>query len=130
MLCIMEKWFDYGLFPKKSVGIFAGLLIVGTIAFYTANHLYGEPVLVRHAAAGTPALCEQRCGEEVNSFFYALDVLVPLLDLKQEDRCSITARDDGYWWRLFNALYELFGAIVAPITVLSVTGMLRRYIER
>ena len=72
---------------------------------------------------------EQRCGEEVNSLWYALDVLVPLANLKQEDMCSITRRDDGYWWRFFEALYAICGAMIT-IMLLSVTGMLRRYIER
>lgn len=114
------------------MGLFIGLWIAGTVAFDTANtnHQHDQPVLVRHAETGMSAQPEQPCGKEINSLLYALDVFVPLLDLKQEDRCSITTRDNGYWWRLFNTLYELLGAIVTPITILSMTGLLRRYIER
>ncbi len=130
-LCIMEKWFDYGLFPGKSVTWFLMLwLLVGTSAFYIANYQVDEPVLVRHLVAGTLALPGQRCGEEIDSLWYALDVFVPGLDLKQEDRCSITTRDEAWSWRAFSVIYEILGAIVTPIMLLSVTGMLRRYIER
>ncbi|SHL77855.1 hypothetical protein SAMN05216428_10625 [Nitrosospira sp. Nsp11] len=130
-LCIMEKWFDYGLFPGKSVSWFLMLwLVVGTGAFYIANYHVDEPVLVRNLGAGTLALPGQRCGEEIDSLWYALDVFVPGLDLKQEDRCSIATRDEARPWRAFSVIYEILGAIVTPIMLLSVTGMLRRYIER
>ncbi len=85
---------------------------------------------MRHSGAGTSVLPGQRCGEEIDSLWYALDVFVPGLDLKQEDRCSITTRDEAKLWRAFGVLYEILGAIVTPIMLLSVTGMLRRYIER
>ncbi|BCT69152.1 hypothetical protein [Nitrosospira sp. NRS527] len=130
-LCIMEKCFDYGLFPGKSVTWFLMLwLLVGTGAFYFANYEVDEPVLVRHSGAGTLELPGQRCGEEIDSLWYALDVFVPGLDLKQEDRCSVTTRDEAWPWRAFGVIYEILGAIVTPIMLLSVTGMLRRYIER
>lgn len=130
-LCIMEKCFDYGLFPGKSVTWFLMLwLLVGTGTFYIANYQVDEPVLVRNSGAGTLAFPGQRCGEEIDSLWYALDVFVPGLDLKQEDRCSITTRDEAWPWRAFGVIYEILGAIVTPIMLLSVTGMLRRYIER
>ncbi|WP_143021702.1 hypothetical protein [Nitrosospira sp. Nsp18] len=105
-------------------------LVVGTGAFYIANYHVDEPVLVRNLGAGTLALPGQRCGEEIDSLWYALDVFVPGLDLKQEDRCSIATRDEARPWRAFSVIYEILGAIVTPIMLLSVTGMLRRYIER
>jgi hypothetical protein len=72
---------------------------------------------------------ERSCGREVDSLWYALDVFVPLLDLKQEDKCSVTMRKDGFGWRVFSNIYEIFGAIVTPIMLLSVSGLLRRYVE-
>lgn len=155
----MEK-LKYGLFPRRSVCLFLFVWVAGGFAVCFSNYHSesGKPILVRHSiAASTLSLStaslpapktddrlavgmkvskpneiaqERHCGEEVNSWWYALDVLIPLLNLKQEERCSITTRNYGYWWRFFEALYAICGAIITPIMLLSVTGMLRRYIER
>lgn len=76
-------------------------------------------------------ILERSCDDEVDSLWYALDVFVPLLDLQQEDKCSITMRTDGFnWlWRALSNIYEILGAIVTPIMLLSVSGLLRRYVE-
>lgn len=134
--------FDYGLFPGKSVIWFLGLLIFGWVAFAAARdpiHLPcfpetwpKEPMLVRNLTATDSiyVLPNQPC-LEVDSFWYALDVFVPLLDLRQEDKCTISMSGDAaFWWRLFKALYAIFGAFVTSIMILSLTGLLRRYIER
>ncbi len=150
---IMEKCFDYGLFPCKSVTWFVVSLMFGTAGFYHINSEAIKPILVIHPiAAGTVSLpntdttdeppvgmkmtsihgevvFERHCGDEVDSFWYALDVFIPLLDLKQEDKCSITTRDDEIVWRVLSNLFEILGAIVTPIMLLSVSGLLRRYIE-
>lgn len=180
---IMEKCFDYGLFPCKSVALFFGLWMAGTAFFYTANNqpiiiniplffeekldekpiVFGpdRPILVLHSPAvstvilpdtveadGPPmgmerasksdditleeydeVVFERSCGDEVDPLWYALDVFVPLLDLMQEDKCSITMREDGWWWRVISNIYEILGAIVTPIMLLSVSGLLRRYVE-
>ncbi|PTR10009.1 hypothetical protein C8R32_10296 [Nitrosospira sp. Nsp5] len=183
---IMERCFNHGLFPRKSVFVFLGLWIAGTVFFYTANNqpiiiniplffeekldekpiVFGpdRPILVLHAPPvstfvlpdkrtgevapmeGPPMamkkasklgavaeydqmVFERSCGDEVDPLWYALDVLVPLLDLMQEDKCSITMREDGWWWRVIGNIYEILGAIVTPIMLLSVSGLLRRYVE-
>jgi hypothetical protein len=159
----MEKFFNHGLFPGKSVTWFVLSLFVGTVFFHIANHQGSDkPVLVLHSpAVSTLALpatieadgssvgmertlkseevalqaydntvFERSCGDEVDSFWYALDVFVPLLDLNQEDKCTITMRKDGLCWRIFSNAYEIWGAIVTPIMLLSVTGLLRRYVEK
>lgn len=164
LLLFMEKCFDYGLFPCKSVMTFFALWILGTIGFSWANSGI-DPVLILHSPPvstfvlpedkdedegeepsrkhGPPmamkktsisdldVVFERPCDHEVESWWYALDVFVPLLDLKQEDKCSITMRTGGFnWlWRALSNLYEVLGAIVTPIMLLSVSGLLRRYVE-
>lgn len=196
-LWLMETFFDYGLFARRSVPLFFTLWIIGTFFFDFLNYgcvsfpplgsqrnctsefdkpvLVIDPVFVRtlilpdtaeldtnsgpvvksmttlfkdgnkqsavddsfgstvdqinNPGAIVPEI-EKACGDQVEVLWYALDVFVPLLDLKQEDKCSITTRDDEWGWRALKNLYAILGAIVTSITLLTVSGMLRRYIER
>lgn len=76
------------------------------------------------------------CNLDVNSLLYALDMFLPLIDLDQERRCTVrdappdSAVDDYAWWRILKALYELAGWLVTSLLVLTVTGVLRRDLER
>ena len=169
---VLEKGFDHGLFARKSVAIFFGLWIAGTLAFDFAN--YGRVGLplgsTRTATLSWPRLTqavlvldtvsvstvlgrdpaqpgkglasampisktpadyadEAPCGDQIEPLWYALDVLVPLLDLKQEDKCTITSKDTAWGWRAFKALYALIGAVVTSIMLLTVSGVLRRRVE-
>lgn len=76
------------------------------------------------------------CDVGVNNFLYAADVFVPLVDLEQESRCTIrtapeSARDDPYlFWRIAKSLYEIIGWIVISLTIVTISGVMRRDIER
>ena len=85
------------------------------------------------------------CNLDVNSLLYAIDIFLPLIDLDQERRCTIreVARplagkgtgveeqhDDYAGWRLAKALYELLGWIITSLVILTITGVLRRDLER
>jgi hypothetical protein len=76
------------------------------------------------------------CNLNVSSLVYALDVFIPLIDLDQERRCSIRdalpgeAQDRYFGWRLVKALYELLGWIITSLVILTITGVLRRDLER
>lgn len=80
---------------------------------------------------------EIRCGDEIDPLVYALDVMVPLTDLRQEVQCEPGFVDprDGSEFELFllrmgKALYALFGALLTGAAVLTLTGVLRRRLER
>ncbi|HEX8062007.1 MAG TPA: hypothetical protein VF535_02220 [Allosphingosinicella sp.] len=76
------------------------------------------------------------CNLDVSSLLYALDTFVPLLDLDQERRCTIrdsetrNGSDHYFGWRLAKAIYEVLGWIVTSLGLLTVTGLLRRDLER
>lgn len=72
---------------------------------------------------------EMRCGSQVASLWYALDVFVPVIDLKQEDKCTISTAGFAWPWRAFKALYALIGAAVTSYMVLAISGVLRRRAE-
>ncbi|MGZ8287390.1 MAG: pentapeptide repeat-containing protein [Allosphingosinicella sp.] len=76
------------------------------------------------------------CNLDVNSLLYTVDIFIPLIDLDQERRCTIRDVDEGAshdryaLWRLAKALYELIGWIITSLVILTITGVLRRDLER
>lgn len=72
---------------------------------------------------------EVMCGNQIEPLLYALDVFVPALDLQQESRCAVSTRDEARWWRMAKALYSVLGWIVVSLTILTVSGVLRRQAE-
>jgi len=86
------------------------------------------------------------CDLDVNSLLYAVDIFLPLIDLDQERRCTIREvggepagdgpgiseeqHDDYAGWRLGKALYEILGWIITSLVILTITGVLRRDLER
>lgn len=75
---------------------------------------------------------EVQCGDQVESVLYALDVMLPLVDLRQEGKCTISSRDTvgATAWRAFKSLYSIAGAYVSSMLILTLSGILRRNVER
>ena len=73
---------------------------------------------------------ELNCGAEIDPKLYALEVFVPGFSLQQQNYCRISPQDRAVWWRLFKALYSALGWIVTSLTLLTVTGILRRHLEQ
>lgn len=70
---------------------------------------------------------EVPCEGRVNPVLYALDVFVPVLDLRQQTTCSI-ARE--HWiWRFLQAGYAVMGWFLTPLTLLTFSGILKRHLE-
>ncbi|TWT22575.1 hypothetical protein FQY83_06050 [Luteimonas marina] len=72
---------------------------------------------------------ETWCGDQMDPLWFALDVMVPLLDLKHEGKCDVSGRDDAWVWRFLKSLYAIVGAIVTSIFLLAISGVLRRRVE-
>jgi hypothetical protein len=81
------------------------------------------------AEAGRATNDELRCGDAIDPFLYALETFVPALELHQGSKCEISARPDAAPWRWAKALYAILGWIVTSLTVLTITGVLRRQAE-
>lgn len=75
---------------------------------------------------------EMRCGDQVEASLYALDIMLPLVDLHQQAKCGISSSDGWgpFAWRIFRALYALGGAYMTSMLLLTLSGVLRRSIER
>ena len=74
------------------------------------------------------------CNLGVSSWQYAMDVFIPVLDLDQESRCSIREENEAVgsynFWRWLKILYEMLGWVVTSLTILTITGVMRRDMER
>ncbi|MCC7394771.1 MAG: hypothetical protein IT553_07995 [Sphingomonadaceae bacterium] len=74
------------------------------------------------------------CNLGVSSWQYAMDVFIPVLDLDQESRCSIREENEALGsyngWRWLKILYEMLGWVVTSLTILTITGVMRRDMER
>jgi hypothetical protein len=103
-----------------------------------------RPVLVIDAAAVQPASRGQKpsfldapagtsddlqCGDAVEPSIYALDAFIPALDLKHERRCSVSGTPEAVGWRFAFAAYSILGWIITSLTVLTLSGILRRRAE-
>jgi len=66
------------------------------------------------------------CENNIDSLIYALDTFLPAIDLQQETQCQVANRPDAFLWRLGRMLYVMLGWIVTSLTILTLSGILRR----
>jgi hypothetical protein len=148
---IFDKAFAFGLRPQRAVVALIIYLLFGTGVTQLAadrGALLLSPEIGEVRAGGvTPVAraipqsdrtvaalhqisaesCNQSTQNRIDQFVYAIDVIVPV-DLRQE--CSFSfAPENGPVWRLAKTIYALIGWVVISLTVLSLTGILRRDIE-
>lgn len=80
------------------------------------------------AADWTDALAPGKDYETFYSFAYALDVVVPVLDLGQTDAWAPSpARGEwGYWMFYLQKIFIVLGWVVTAIAAAAISGMIRR----
>jgi hypothetical protein len=71
---------------------------------------------------------EQPCGTAIEPALYALDVFVPLLDLRQEARCAVSSKPEAAPWRWAMSIYAILGWILTSVLILTLSGI--RYAKR
>jgi len=116
----------------RPVLVLDALPVLETLPIHSVELIapYPQPNLaVRATRDANGPQVEIRCGDQADPFLYALDVMIPILDLKQENRCGISGGDHARGWRVFKTLYAILGAIVTSIVILAVSGVLRRRVE-
>lgn len=80
-----------------------------------------------------------QCGTAIHPALYAIDVFVPLIDLRQESKCEPAfvgpetppqllglPTDDADFWRWAKAAYALVGWIVTSLAILTFSGVMQR----
>jgi uncharacterized protein YjbI with pentapeptide repeats len=96
----------------------------------TNRNGFGNPSMQLAANNDLRLAPEARCGEQVDPVLYPIDLFVPLLNLRQQDKCTITTRPSAFLFRFFKFLYTVTGSIFTSLTLLSIAGVLRRRIEQ
>lgn len=138
-----EQLFGFGLSVNRSIFTVLGFWFVGTIGAFA---MLSTDRLVESDMRGgvTRVVCDS-----VQAPLYALDAMVPLLDLGQDRECEPGEAEDasrppfkgkrldlgrfGIWnfptevglWRWFHALYAIFGSFIVGFAVLTWTGVFK-----
>jgi hypothetical protein len=144
---LFRVFFDYGFSVRRAVFTFVLCIVIGSVATYVAD--LRNVLIFNLGAPGSRLMSKDRnapihalmpapgetadeqdvpCGNHILPPLYALDVFVPVLDLKQEEVCSIAP--DRTVWRVAQGLYSLLGWIVAPLVILTASGLMKRHLER
>lgn len=150
--------FDYGLSPVRGLSTFLlclglgwGMFSIADTGMRIAKFGISVPaVMVVNSTAvnsvlrvgsdglepGTPVDAHARgeelpCRDQMDSKLYAAEVFIPGISLHQQSNCRISNRTDGWgaFWRIAKAVYSGLGWIVTSLTVLTVSGILRRHVE-
>lgn len=94
-----------------------------------------DRVTFRRDAQVTLGSSERPC--DVDSLSFAVDAFIPLIDMDMAPKCQIrddpdpTDRLDPYFrWRIALLLYELAGWIVVSLTILTISGVIRRDVDK
>lgn len=156
ILCLLLGWVGVTELNQR------GYLVQNTSAAATllAKGKNGELTAVFPRSTTAADSEELKCGAAINGLLYAADVFIPLLDLRQEERCDIRssqaheidpfrewAAQRSFWhklthslWALFHApvlwaqfaksAYAVLGWVVVSLTILTYSGMLRRWGEK
>jgi hypothetical protein len=154
---LAEILFGYGLKPKRAGVTLVCCLLIGWLGVAAMQH---RGALVLSAPEQSAALLSEgpqptpiRCINEISPLVYAVDLMVPLLDLQQESTCEpgaaadaqlfegLRARDIApvhatpfaHWvffdevniWRFLKALYAILSAVIVSFALLTFSGVFR-----
>jgi hypothetical protein len=143
--------FDYGFSVRRAVITFSVCLAIGTAAAWIADYGFlgmGRVLVVNMSPPESRLVWDSNsamvqaisshpgetipqdvpCGRRIYPLLYALDVFVPVLDLRQLEVCSI--EPERRRWRLAQGAYAALGWIMTPILILTSSGLLRRHLEK
>lgn len=130
---ILSLTIGYGYRPSRALLIMLIIVLFGTGVFFSAH----QRQILRPTPDRTDALLLQT---EFNSFFFAVDLFVPFLDLNQDKYWVPTSMriviDNGlemqqdipcsWWYRGFYWLYICLGWLFSTLLAASWTGILKK----
>ncbi len=144
MMQIYRLTFGFGLDPRRAVVTLLGSFLLGWTVFADANRrdlmiVDQQPVatLSDRSAIGaglsTEVADKVPCGDMIDPRLFALDVFIPLVDLRQESKCEIGVADgseataaEATTLKIIKAIYAFFGWIVISLSILTFSGFLQR----
>jgi hypothetical protein len=90
----------------------------------------GSPSMELASAGDARLVADLRCGDQVDPVLYPIDLFIPLLNLRQQDKCTITNGAWAFGFRLFKFVYTVLGSIFISLTLFSIADRLRRRLEQ
>lgn len=146
--------FSFGYSPGRAMATMVAAIGLGAFGTHFANQnkllvVDTAPVAtvaVRDGASSSPGIPSAvssgaqtalPCGDAIQPALYAVDVFVPLIDLRQESKCEaasppMDAANAGTWmyhpdfWRWAKSIYALLGWILTSLAILTFSGVLQR----
>ncbi len=143
---LARLFFGFFLNPWRAFAWFAALWLVGVVGMFVFSGVLKidasavatvvasdggiERVVVEEQAIAEPRE-EVPCGDHISKLAYPLDVMLPLIDLRQESRCQLSRQ--GHWlvfdWAFVKSLYAVIGWIMLSGFIITLSGVMRRRIE-
>lgn len=125
-----DKTIKHGYRPRRALIILAGVYLATFVLALTAQHRGDTMVATRAPTHALPREAARNCTPRYPCFYpvgYALDVVVPVLDVGQADAW----RPDGHasWgWAFVGAtwLFTALGWAFSTLAVLGFTGVIRK----
>lgn len=160
---IMDWLFGHLRRPVRAIATLVVAFLLGWAGVHAANErgmmvIDVDPVATQVGESpevmviGSPREADVRnlasnvhCGDRVSEALYALDVLVPLIDLREESRCEVgqALPDKGYvrgglmgvlesvasgpttFWAVLKALYAIAGWFIVSLSILTFAQITR-----
>jgi hypothetical protein len=145
---LFSRLFGYGLDPTRAIRTIFAALLIGWLVVAWANWR-GAMVVDQQPIAGavfdgsrigaaraTDAVYDNvPCADSIEPALYALDVFIPLVDLRQESKCEVGMASGAetellpgelQFYRLFKALYAVAGWLIVSLAILTFSGVLQR----
>jgi len=154
---VMRWGFGYLRRPSRAVSTLIIAFLVGWAGVLAANQrgmlvidvapvagvVGGDERIRMGSAPGDRVLRNVHCGDAINEGLYALDILIPLIDLRQESRCEVEAAEifnaddlaqvrllrtrrlqsaterEETLWKVMKALYAIAGWLIVSLSILT-----------
>lgn len=120
-VCVTCLAIGWGGVQAANSGEVPALVLSSTLVATEAD---GSAVGVSVAEPSRPPRTDIPCEGAINPLTYAVDVFIPLIDLREESVCTVRSGEWG--WSLLKALYALLGWLVISLTIFTWSGPMRR----
>lgn len=109
--------------------------VVGFVTRSGEGQLSPANLLIANSNANSNDI---ECGKDIHAIFYAIEIILPIIDLGQEKQCILRLKPGNsvhsqtiitFWWTA-KYLYTILGWVFVSLLVLTYSGVVRRKEKR